>query len=140
MSAGREPFRRIGLVASLVAAAFVSLPFATSASSHREAPGITKKPKVDGTDFYMFRSYEAGREGFVTLVGDYLPLQDPYGGPNYFTLDPDARYEIKVDNDGDAREDITFRFRFRNQSRKSALPIGAPGQELRVPGAGVHVA
>ena len=133
MSAGREPFRRIALVASLVAAAFVALPFATSASSHREAPGITKKPKVDGTDFYMFRSYEAGREGFVTLVADYLPLQDPYGGPNYFMLDPDARYEIKVDNDGDAREDITFRFRFRNQSRNIALPIGDPVNPLRVP-------
>jgi hypothetical protein len=132
MRAGRKPFRRIALVASLVAAALVALPFATSASSHREAPGITKKPKVDGTDFYMFRSYEAGREGFVTLVADYLPLQDPYGGPNYFTLDPDARYEIKVDNDGDAREDITFRFRFRNQGRNIALPIGAPGKQVSV--------
>jgi Domain of unknown function (DUF4331) len=133
MSTGRGLFRRIALPASLVAAAIVALPFATSASSHREAPGITKKPKVDGTDFYMFRSYEAGREGFVTLVADYLPLQDPYGGPNYFTLDPDARYEIKVDNDGDAREDITFRFRFRNQSRNIALPIGAPGKQVSVP-------
>ena len=44
-------------------------------------------PKVDGTDFYMFRSYEPGRDGFVTLIANYLPLQDSYGGPNYFTLD-----------------------------------------------------
>ena len=108
MSTGRGLFRRIALPASLVAAAIVALPFATSASSHREAPGITEKPKVDGTDFYMFRSYEAGRAGFVTLVANYLPLQDPYGGPNYFTLDPDALYEIHIDNDGDAREDLTF--------------------------------
>ena len=80
-------------------------------SSHREAPGITKTPKLDGTDFYMFRSYESGRSGFVTLVANYIPLQDPYGGPNYYTLDTDAVYEIHVDNNGDAREDITFQFR-----------------------------
>ena len=80
-------------------------------SSHREAPGITKTPKLDGTDFYMFRSYETGRSGFVTLVANYIPLQDPYGGPNYYTLDTDAVYEIHVDNNADAREDITFQFR-----------------------------
>jgi hypothetical protein len=133
MSPGRKPFRRIAQPVALAAAVSVALPFTTSASSHREAPGITKRPKVDGTDFYMFRSYEAGREGYVTLVADYLPLQDPYGGPNYFTLDPDARYEIKVDNDGDAREDLTFRFRFRNQSRNISLPIGDPANPVRVP-------
>ena len=132
MSLGRKLYRRIARPVALAAAVSVALPLTTSASSHREAPGITKRPKVDGTDFYMFRSYEAGREGFVTLVADYLPLQDPYGGPNYFTLDPDARYEIKVDNDGDAREDLTFRFRFRNQSRNIALPIGAPGKQVSV--------
>jgi hypothetical protein len=133
MSPGGKLFRRIARPVALVAGVFVALPFTSSASSHREAPGITKKPKVDGTDFYMFRSYEPGREGFVTLVADYLPLQDPYGGPNYFALDPDARYEIKVDNDGDAREDLTFRFRFRNRNRNIALPIGAPGKQLSVP-------
>ena len=72
------------------------------ASSHREAPFITENPKVDATDFYMFRSYEAGREDYVTLIANYLPLQDAYGGPNYFTLDPEALYEIHVDNNGDA--------------------------------------
>jgi hypothetical protein len=105
---------------------------AVRASSHREAPGITATPKVDGTDFYAFRSYEAGREGFVTLVADYLPLQDAYGGPNYFTLDPRARYEIKIDNDGDAREDLTFRFRFRNERKNIALDVGAPGDTRSV--------
>ena len=52
------------------------------ASSHREAPFTTERPKTDGTDFYMFRSYEAGRDGMVTLIANYLPLQDAYGGPN----------------------------------------------------------
>ena len=72
------------------------------ASSHREAPFITTQPKVDATDFYMFKSYESGRGSYVTLIADYVPLQDPYGGPNYFTMDSDALYEIHVDNNGDA--------------------------------------
>src|SRR5262245_8938006 len=101
------------------------------ASSHREAPGITKTPKVDGTDFYMFRSYEPGRSDYVTLLANYLPLQDVYGGPNFFTLDPDAVYEIHIDNNGDAREDITFQFRFRNQYKNLTVPAG--GRNIAVP-------
>lgn len=101
------------------------------ASSHREAPFITEHPKVDGTDFYMFTSYEPGRSGYVTLVADYLPLQDPYGGPNYFALDPNALYEIHVDNDGDAREDLTFQFRFRNTLKDTQLTVG--GKQVSIP-------
>jgi len=101
-------------------------------SSHREAPLITELPKVDGTDFYMFRSYESGHEGFVTLVADYIPLQDPYGGPNYFQLDPDARYEIHVDNDGDAVADVTFRFQFQNQLQDVQLAIGPQGAQKQI--------
>ena len=62
----------------------------------------------------MFNSYEPGRAGYVTLVANYLPLQDAYGGPNYFKLDSNALYEIHIDNNGDGREDITFQFRFNN--------------------------
>ncbi|MCA2977676.1 MAG: DUF4331 domain-containing protein [Myxococcaceae bacterium] len=87
---------------------------AAQASSHREAPFITRNPKVDGTDFYLFSSYESGRSNFVTLIANYQPLQDAYGGPNYFSMDPNALYEIHVDNTGDAVEDITFQFRFQN--------------------------
>ncbi|MBN8248741.1 MAG: DUF4331 domain-containing protein, partial [Verrucomicrobia bacterium] len=94
------------------------------ASSHREAPLITTSPKLDCTDFYSFASYEPGREDYVTLVANYLPLQDAYGGPNYFQMDPDALYEIHVDNSGDAVEDLTFRFQFSNVSRNIALVIG----------------
>jgi hypothetical protein len=103
-----------------------------AASSHREAPFVTKHPKIDATDFYMFRSYEPGREGFVTLVACYLPLQDPYGGPNYFSLDPDALYEIHLDNDADAIEDITFQFRFQRVSKDLALDVGPAGATERV--------
>lgn len=101
------------------------------ASSHREAPFITTSPKVDGTDFYMFRSYEGvasggggGRSDYVTLIANYQPLQAPYGGPNYFSLDPNALYEIHIDNNGDGREDLTFQFRFSNKLNGTALPIG----------------
>jgi hypothetical protein len=71
------------------------------ASSHREAPFITKNPKVDGTDFYMFQSYEAGRlatNEYTTIIANYSPLQDAYGGPNYFSFDPEALYEIHIEN------------------------------------------
>src|SRR5262249_12471988 len=93
---------------SLLACSAALVPLATLASSHREAPFIAGQPRVDGTDFYMFRSYEPGREQFVTFIANYNPLQDAYGGPNYFNLDPKALYEIRIDNDGDARPDLTF--------------------------------
>ncbi len=104
---------------------------AAIASSHREAPFITTSPKVDGTDFYMFRSYEGvaadgtgGRSDYVTMIANYQPLQGPYGGPNYFSMDPNALYEIHIDNNGDAREDITFQFRFKNNLKGTPLSIG----------------
>lgn len=106
------------------------------ASSHREAPFITELPKVDATDFYMFRSYEPGRDAYVTLIANYLPLQDAYGGPNYFTLDPDALYEIHIDNSGDAVEDVTFQFRFNNtlaaNGNGATLNIGTGAQQKSV--------
>ena len=113
-------------------AALCSLPAVTAqASSHREAPSITATPKVDGTDFYMFNSYETGRAGFVTLVANYQPLQDAYGGPNYFKLDPNALYEIHIDNVGDGKEHITFQFRFNNALKGTTLPIG--GTAVAIP-------
>ena len=114
-----------------VAAALLVAATTAHASSHREAPFITEQPKVDATDFYMFRSYEPGRQDYVTLIANYLPLQDPYGGPNYFTLDPDALYEIHVDNDGDGVENLTFQFRFKNQRRNIALDVG--GKRVAIP-------
>lgn len=102
-----------------------------AASSHREAPAITEMPKVDGTDFYMFNSYEAGRNGYVTLIANYVPLQDAYGGPNYFNLDADARYRIHVDNDGDGAEDISFQFRCADLLLDIQLPVG--GVDVSVP-------
>ena len=101
------------------------------ASSHREGPYITGSPKVDGTDLYMFRSYEAGRDGFVTILANYQPFQDPQGGPNFFMFDPNALYEIHIDNNGDGVEDITFQFQFKNTSKATALTVG--GKSVKIP-------
>jgi hypothetical protein len=105
------------------------------ASSHREAPFITTQPKVDATDFYMFRSYESGRSDYVTLIANYLPLQDAYGGPNYFALDPNALYEIHIDNDGDAKEDLSFQFRFRNTlaANGAGISLDIGGKSIAIP-------
>ena len=111
----------------LAPVAAAGLSFTGFASSHREAPGITSTPKLDATDFYLFNSYETGRSNYVTIIANYLPLQSPYGGPNYFQLDPNAVYEIHVDNTGDAVEDITFQFHIDNAPRGIALPIGPVG-------------
>lgn len=107
-----------------LALAGVMLAGAAIGSSHREAPLITKTPKVDNTDVYLFRSYEAGREGYVTILANFQPFEDPFGGPNYFLMDEDALYTIHVDNDGDAREDISFHFRFFNKFRNLRVPVG----------------
>ena len=120
----KTSLRLLPLVAALCAGAGMT---AVHASSHREAPFIAGQPKVDATDFYMFNSYETGRASYVTLIADYEPLQDAYGGPNYFALDPNALYEIHVDNVGDGKEHITFQFRFQNAFKAKTLPIGASG-------------
>jgi hypothetical protein len=115
--------------APLAAAVLLACTGLAQASSHREAPGIATSPKVDGTDFYMFRSYEPGRTDMVTLIANYQPLQDAYGGPNYFAMDPNALYEIHIDNNGDAQEDLTFQFRFSN-----TLNNAGNGQTLNIAG------
>jgi len=124
---GRYALRSVGIAALLATV----VPMTAHASSHREAPFITKNPQVDGTDFYMFRSYETGRDAYVTIVANYLPLQDAYGGPNYFNLDPDALYEIEIDNTGDSVEDLTFQFQF-----SQALANGGAGLALPISDAG----
>ncbi|HYF58679.1 MAG TPA: DUF4331 domain-containing protein [Burkholderiaceae bacterium] len=132
MPSSRErPVGPLSGIAAAVAVALACTATVADASSHREGPFITSMPKVDGTDLYAFRSYEPGRAGFVTLVANYLPLQDPYGGPNYFSLDTNALYEIHVDNDGDSKEDLTFRFRFSETSRDIALNVG--GKNVPIP-------
>lgn len=131
-AARRSPSFRRTLLSTLVAAALAAAAGAPAfASSHREAPFIATQPQLDATDFYMFRSYEPGRDGYVTIVANYLPLQDPYGGPNYFKLDPNGVYEIHVTNDGGAVENLTFQFRFQTTNDDAKFNVG--GKMVSIP-------
>jgi len=100
------------------------VPALASASSHREAPFISTMPTVDATDFYMFTSYEPNRSGYVTFLANYNPLQDAPGGPNFFALNQNAVYDIDIDNNGDAKPDIVFRFKFTNTFKNLTVPAG----------------
>ena len=84
-------------------------------SSHREAPEIAKDPVADNTDTYAFVSPD--RPDTVTLITNYVPLQGPAGGPNFYEFGDDVLYQIHVDNDGDALADVTFQFRFTTRLR-----------------------
>src|SRR4029079_10694729 len=84
-------------------------------SSHREAPEIAKDPVADSTDVYAFVSPD--QPGTVTLIANYIPLQSPAAGPNFFEFGDDVLYEIHVDNNGDGKPDVTFQFRFKTEIR-----------------------
>lgn len=118
---------------TLLATGCMAMLFGTVAiaSSHREAPNITRTPKLDGTDFYMFRSYESARGNFVTFIANYQPLQGPGDGPNYYLMDPRAIYEIHIDNNGDAVADKTFRFQFMSHFRNKQISVN--GTPISVP-------
>ena len=84
-------------------------------SSHREAPEISKDPVADSTDVYAFVSPD--RPDTVTLIANYIPLQEPAGGPNFYEFGDDVLYEIHIDNDADGQPDITYQFRFHTSLR-----------------------
>ncbi|MBA3667389.1 MAG: DUF4331 domain-containing protein [Sphingomonas sp.] len=116
----------LALVAMAISPAF--------GSSHREAPNITKMPKVDNTDVYAFRSYEPGRAAFTTIISNFQPGESPGGGPNYYTMDPDAVYEIMIDSNGDAVEDLTYQFQFSNSLQNgTGITINAGGKQQPIP-------
>jgi hypothetical protein len=114
--------RFLGERRRVIAAAMVSVllagvavaalrPEGSNASSHREAPFISTDPTADGTDFYMFVSPDDPNT--VTFVANYIPLEEPAGGPNFHSFGDDVRYYVNVDNDGDAKPDIKYRFDFK---------------------------
>ena len=84
-------------------------------SSHREAPEISKDPVADNTDVYAFVSPD--KPDTVTIISNYIPLQNPPGGPNFFEFGDDVLYSIYIDNDGDAKPDITYHFEFQPELR-----------------------
>ncbi len=100
------------------------------ASSHREAPIISTDPSADNTDVYAFVSPD--RPNTVTLIATYIPMEEPAGGPNFYTFSDDVRYAIYIDNDGDAQEEIVFEFGFQTEVQNpntflyNVGPIGSP--------------
>ena len=102
--------RRLFLVLSLGLLVAVSATTTPRASSHREAPLISQDPLADNTDTYAFVSPASPDK--VVLIANYIPLEAPYGGPNFFKFDDNVLYEIMVDNNGDALEDLTYQLRF----------------------------
>ena len=105
---------------ALVAAAFASEagPFAAQASSHREAPLIAGDPRADNTDLYAFVSPD--KPDTVTMIANWIPFEEPNGGPNFYTWADDTRYNIKIDNDGDAKADLTYTWIFDTVYRDAA--------------------
>ncbi|MFC9060951.1 DUF4331 family protein, partial [Streptomyces sp. NPDC057074] len=100
----------------LTAAGVTALePRAASASSHREAPLVSGTPQYDNTDLYAFVSPD--RPDTTTLVANWIPFEEPAGGPNFFTFAEDAQYDLHVDNDGDALGDLLFRYTFTTHTK-----------------------
>ena len=104
---------RLGATLTLMATFVLAAGGSALASSHREAPLISGDPKVDATDLYAFVSPDDAST--VTLIANYIPFEEPAGGPNFYGFDDKALYEIKVDNNGDAVPDVTYQFRFKTQ-------------------------
>jgi hypothetical protein len=103
-----------GAALALVGTALaVGGPGGTTASSHREAPLIAGDPRADNTDVYAFVSPDD--TDTVTLISNWIPFEEPNGGPNFYPWAEDTRYNIKIDNDGDALEDITYTWAFTTQ-------------------------
>ena len=92
-------------------------------SSHREAPAISKDPVADNTDLYAFVSPDD--PDTVTIISNYLPLEAPFGGPNFFEFGDDVLYSIHIDNDADGEAEITYEFKF---SHRGAQPEHVPVQ------------
>src|SRR6266550_3674878 len=113
------------------------LPAALVASSHREAPLITEDPAADATDVYVFRSPDAPNT--VTFVANYYPFATPQGGPNFARFSDNVLYEIHIDNNGDAKEDITYQFRFRTDTRNGNTFLYNTGQVTSLDDADLNV-
>src|SRR5688572_3922197 len=102
----------IVLAALTAAAVAAALSFG---SSHREAPRILKDPTADNTDVWAFTAPDAPDS--LTVVANWIPFQDPAGGPNFYPLDENARYYVKIDNTGDGYEDVAYRWKFKTRYR-----------------------
>src|SRR5919206_4582664 len=110
--------RRSTILGAATAAALAAGSLAVTmspGSSHREAPKILADPTADNTDVYAFTAPDA--PGSLTVVADWIPFEEPAGGPYFGKLDPKARYYVKIDNTGDGREDVAYRWQFHQHFR-----------------------
>jgi uncharacterized protein DUF4331 len=105
--------KKLAFLAALLAAA-LAVPLSIG-SSHREAPRILKDPTADNTDVWAFTAPDA--PGSLTVVANWIPFADPAGGPNFYPLDENARYYVKIDNTGDGYEDVAYRWKFKTRYR-----------------------
>ena len=110
--------RRSAILGTAAAAALAAGSLAVTGvlgSSHREAPKILADPTADNTDLYAFTAADA--PGSLTVVANWIPMEEPSGGPYFGKLDPKARYYVKIDNTGDGREDVAYRWEFDQRFR-----------------------
>jgi uncharacterized protein DUF4331 len=126
-----QRYRRAAIALASVAAMGVGVMTALGpnpgvASSHREAPLISTDPQADGTDLYAFVSPD--KPDTVTLISDWIPMEEPAGGPNFYSFSPKARYDINIDNDGDAKPDFIYRWTFKNHYRNKNTFLYNTGQ------------
>jgi hypothetical protein len=113
----RRPGAALAALGLALAAGVAILgPSGASASSHREAPLIAADPAVDNTDVYAFVSPD--RPGYVTLIANFIPFEEPNGGPNFYPFATDAIYNINIDNNGDAKPDVVYRWKFSNIDKR----------------------
>ena len=128
-NATRRRFAGLAVLAAALVLMSTMFNLATptsNASSHREAPAISEDPAADNTDLYAFVSPDA--PDTVTIISNYYPGQDPAGGPNFYKFGDDVIYDINIDNNGDAVEDITYRFDFSSRYTNPDVPLITTGE------------
>src|SRR5919204_4023531 len=123
-SRGGRAVKKLSLIATMIAAALVAAALSLG-SSHREAPNTSQDPTADDTDVYAFVANDA--PGTLTVVANWIPFEDPAGGPNFYNFDPKAHYYINVDNTGVGRYDIRYEFQFRTHVRnRNSFAVALP--------------
>src|SRR3954453_12573909 len=120
-----DVMRRLSILAAVVVAAAIAVPLGFG-SSHREAPNTSMDPTADDTDVYAFSANDA--PGALTVVANWIPFEDPAGGPNFYRFDDRAHYYVNIDNTGDGKADIRYEFKFKTKIRnKNSFLYALPG-------------
>lgn len=126
MTNTRPRTTRLFIALAMASALVLSMLVTADASSHREAPLIAQDPVADNTDVYAFVSPDDPNT--TTIISNWIPFENPASGPNFYTFGDDVLYEINVDNNGDAVDDVTFEFTFTTNVRNPDSFLAATGQ------------